>query len=165
MIEKAGNLVSIFSSFVAGLNALKSGDTLGAAKHFATGKDNMKALFGDEEAKKRLNAREKEILKKQTQDKIDYEIKAKAEADKKAEAEAKLTGGINTGLAGDISGTLTASKTANQAKTNNVYITFEALTKIMGNQVVGKENGREVLDLLNEGFMTVLNNANLIIAR
>lgn len=160
LLQKAMNLVEIFGSVMSGMLALKRGDISSSKQYFGNAKDNLKALFGDEEAKKKLSAREKAILEAQAKDKADYEIKAKAESDKKEKGKAS-----SSNLGGDISSSLTSSVQGNQGKINNITISFEALQKIMGNQVIGEKEGRKILDDMNEGFMQILNNSNQIINR
>lgn len=53
----------------------------------------------------------------------------------------------------------------NQNVLKNINITFESLQKIMGNQIIGKKDGQEIIDNLNDGFMTILNNSAQIITR
>jgi hypothetical protein len=61
--------------------------------------------------------------------------------------------------------TLTNSAKGNQNVLKNITISFEALQKIMGDQNINKDNGRDVLETLNSGFMQILNNSYQIINR
>ena len=46
-------------------------------------------------------------------------------------------------------------------RAKNIYITFDAMLKVLGNQIISdNKKGRDIIDNLNIGFTQLLNNAN-----
>lgn len=165
-IKWIGYLVDEVGDLFNALTSLAKGDYSNASKFMKHASLNDRALGGDAKAiemlQKESDEKDKQKLAKRNADTAKYEIKkAEEEAKKKAEEEA-LKAKTNNTLNGQIAGSLTNSATGATSSVKNISINFEALQKIMGNQILGEKDSRRILDDMNDGFMQILNNTNQI---